>query len=244
MARSKLVMTVLAAAAALAVAGCGSVAADAAHVSAASGHASATTTPSGTDSAAASPEAVNPGGPLRGVSGLLCSAPAAASQVLITRTGAGGPVLPSGPRVSAFLTSATPPSAFLNSAPPPSAFLTSGTPPPAGPVVKGAVQARALAKALCALPTMAGGLLHCPQQVTASYELTFTAGGRLLPVVIVRPSGCLTVTGAGAVRSAARDSAFLKLLASMAGPVPLPGAQHLPGTAVSGGPLRPLATRG
>jgi hypothetical protein len=234
MARSKLVMTVLAAAAALAVAGCGSVAADAAHVSAASGHASATTSPSGTDSSAASPEAVNPGGPLRGVSGLLCSAPGAASQVLITRTGAGGPVLPSGPRVSAFLTSATPPSAFL----------TSATPPPAGPVVRGVAQARALAKALCALPTMAGGLLHCPQQTTASYQLTFTAGGRLLPAVIVRPSGCLTVTGAGAVRSAGRSSAFLKLLASMAGPLPLPGAVHLPGTAVSGGPLRPLAARG
>jgi hypothetical protein len=231
MARSKLVMTVLAAAAALAVAGCGSVAAGAAHVSAASGHASATTSPSSSNSAAASPEAVIPPAPIGGASGLLCAAPGAATQVLIARTGLGEPVLPSGPRQAAVRASGTPPSAFL----------TSGTPPSANPVVTGAVQARALARALCALPAVTGGILHCPQQVAASYRLTFTAGGRLLPAVTVRPTGCATVTGAGAVRSAPRSSAFLKLLAGLAGPLPLPGAVHLPGTAVSGGPLRPLA---
>jgi hypothetical protein len=225
MARSKLVMTVLAAAAALAVAGCGSVAAaEAGHVSAAGGHASATTSPTGSGSAAAgfgpvSPGPIRPGG---GVSGLLCSAPGAPSQVVITRTGVGEPVLPSGPRISA--------------------FLTAGTPPSPGLVVKGAAAARALAKALCGLPVLAGGVLHCPQEITASYWLTFTAGGRLLPAVVVRPSGCAAVTGAGPVRSAARSPAFLKLLASMAGPLPLPGPAHLPGTAVSGGPFRPLAT--
>ncbi|HMH91771.1 MAG TPA: hypothetical protein VK586_11895, partial [Streptosporangiaceae bacterium] len=80
-----------------------------------------------------------------------------------------------------------------------------------------------------------------PKLGAASFRLAFTAGGRVLPVVIVQPSGCLTVTGAGPVRSAARSSAFLKLLTSMAGPLPLPGAVHLPGTAVSGGPLRPPA---
>jgi hypothetical protein len=231
MARSKLVMTVLGAAAALAVAGCGSVAAaDAGHVSgaggpasAASGPASATTSPPGSG-AAASSGPISRGGPVRpigGVSGLLCSAPGAASQVVITRIGAGEPVLPSGPRVSAFRVPATAPTPHL--------------------VVKGAVAAQALARALCGLPFTAAGPLHCPRQISASYRLSFTAGGRLIPAVIVEPSGCEMVTGAGAPRSAARSPAFLKMLASMAGPLPLPGPGHLPGTTVSGGQFRPLA---
>jgi hypothetical protein len=225
MARSKLVMTVLGAAAVLAVAGCGSVtAADAGSAGAASSPArspaSATTSPAGGGTAAPSPGQVNgTGAALGGASGPLCSAPGAPSQVIITRTGV-GTFLPAGARISAFLTSATPPSPGL--------------------VIKGAVQARALAKALCGLPAMAG-VVHCPLEGSVSYRLAFLVGGRLLPAVIVRSSGCETVTGAGPVRSAAGNSAFLKLLASIAGRVPLPGAVHLPG-AVSGGPLRPLAT--
>jgi hypothetical protein len=227
MARSKLVMTVLGAAAALAVAGCGSV--TAADAGSASGHASATTSPGGGGAAASpsggaapSPGQVNgTGGPIGGVSGLLCAAPGAVNGVIITRTGFSGPLLPAGPRISAFLTSAGPPSPGL--------------------VVQGAGPARALAKALCGLPAMAGGILHCPKLSAASIRLAFTAGGRVLPAVLVQPSGCLTVTGAGPVRSAARSSSFLKLLTGMAGPLPLPGAVHLPGGAVSGGPLRPLA---
>jgi hypothetical protein len=238
MGRSKLVLTVLGAAAALAVAGCGSVAAaDAGHVSgasgpagagsAASGGASASTSPASGGGAAASSGPVSRGGPVRpigGVSGLLCSAPGAASQVVITRMGAGDPVLPSGPRVSAFLASGTVPSPHL--------------------VVKGAAAARELAKAICGLPFTAAGPLHCPRQTTASYRLSFTAGDRVVPAVLVEPSGCEMVTGAGAVRSAARSPAFLKLLASMAGPLPLPGPGHLPGTTVSGAQFRPLAARG
>jgi hypothetical protein len=234
MARSKLVMTVLGAAAVLAVAGCGSVtAADAGSASSAGsasgasattspGSGSAAASPGGGSSAAPSPGQVNgTGGPVGGVSGLLCSAPGAVSQVLITRTGFAVRVLPTNPRTSAFVTSAPPPSPGL--------------------VVKGAGPARALAKALCGLPTMTGGILHCPKLGATSVRLGFIAGGRLLPAVIVQPSGCLTVTGAGPVRSAARSSDFLKLLTSMTGPLPLPGAVHLPGGAVSGAPLRPLA---
>jgi hypothetical protein len=249
MTRSTLVLTVLGAAAALAVVGCGSVAApgasDAGNPSAASGHASATTPPGGrtspgtsTGTAAPSPGQANgTGGPLGGISGLLCAAPGSVSQVMITRTGFGGPVLPSGPRVAAFRAPGTTRASGR------AASLASGTPPSAGPVVLGPAPASALARAVCGLPLMSGGLLHCPQQTTASYRLTFTAGGRLLPAVVVQPSGCETVTGAGGPRTVARDPAFLKKLATMAGPLPLPGAVHLPGTAVSGGPLRPLAAR-
>ena len=228
MARSTLVMTVLGAAAVLAAAGCGSVtAADAGSASSAGattspGSGAAAASPSGGSSAAPGPGQVNgTGGPVGGVSGLLCSAPGAVSQVLITRTGFAVRVLPTNPRTSAFLTSANPPSP--------------------GIVVKGAGPARALAKALCGLPAMTGGILHCPKLGATSVRLAFLDGRRVLPAVIIQPSGCLTVTGAGPVRTAARSSAFLKLLASIVGPFPLPGAVHLPGTAVSGGPLRPLA---
>jgi hypothetical protein len=228
MARSKLVMTVLGAAAVLAVAGCGSVTAadagSASHASATAGSAAsggAAASPSG-GSTSPSPGQVNgTGGPIGAVDGLLCAAPAAVNRVLITRTGMSGPMLPSGPRISAFVTSANPPTPGL--------------------VVKDAGPARALAKAVCGLPAMTGTVLHCPKLGLPGYRLTFTAGGRILPAVLVQPSGCLTVTGAGPVRTAARSSACLKLLTSMAGPLPLPGAVHLPGTAVSGGPLRPLA---
>jgi hypothetical protein len=231
MARSKLVLTVLGAAAALA-AGCGSVAADAGNASGtghSSAQASATARPaasgSGSGSAAAGPGQANAvGGPIRGVSQLLCSAPGAASQVIITRTGAGGPITPGGTAVSAYR------SAAVRSA---------------VPVVKGAAQASALARAVCGLPAMPRGILRCPNLTSPGYQLTFSADGRLLPAVLVQPTGCETVTGAGAVRSAASRPSFLKLLTSMAGPLPLPGSVHLPGNAhlpgrtAGGAPLRP-----
>ena len=132
------------------------------------------------------------------VSGLLCAAPGAVSQVIITRTGFGRPVLPSQP--------------------PDLGLRDVGQPSDAGLLVTGRRQARALAKAVCGLPAMTGAVLHCPKLGAPGFRLTFTAGGRMLPVVIVQPSGCLTVTGAGPVRTAARSSAFLKLLTSMAGP--------------------------
>jgi hypothetical protein len=216
MARSKLVLSVLGTAAALAVAGCGSVTAGAGQAGAASGHASAT---SSGGSAAAGGQANAVGGPIRGVSPLLCAAPASASRVIITRIGAAGPISPAGPVVSA----------------------DRSGPPSAAPVVKGAAQASALARAVCGLPVLTGRVLNCPQLDGISYQLAFSASGRLLPAVIVQPSGCQTVTGAGRPRTAARRPAFLKLLTSMVGPVRLPGAVHLPGTAVGSGPLRPLA---
>ena len=159
MARSKLVMTVLGAAAVLAVAGCGSVTAadagSASHASATTGGASsggAAASPSGGGSTAPSPGQVNgTGGPIGAVAGLLCAAPAAVNRVLITRTGMSGPMLPSGPRISAFVTSANPPTPGL--------------------LVQGAGPARALAKAVCGLPAMTGTVLHCPLLGLPGYRL-------------------------------------------------------------------------
>ena len=159
------------------------------------------------------------GGPIRGVSQPLCSAPGSASRVVITRTGKTGPLTPGGPVVAAYR-----------------------SPTPAVSVVQGAAQASALAKAVCALPAMTGGVVHCPKLDTVGYQLAFTAGGRALPAVTVQPSGCQMVTGAGVVRTAASRPAFLKLLVSMAGVVRVPGAVHVPGASVGGAPLRPVTT--
>ncbi|MGH3277350.1 MAG: hypothetical protein ACRDNZ_23865, partial [Streptosporangiaceae bacterium] len=204
-------------AAVLAAAGCGSVAAPSGNASPASpgsgpgspGSGSA----SGSSSAGASPGQDNgTSGPLQ-LSQILCGAPGSASQVVITKA-ANGPVLPTGPRVAAAVQTSPEPPAF----------------PPQRPLVKGAAQASALAKAICGLPGMPAGVLRCPQRTPVIYRLTFTVDGRLLPVVTVQPSGCETVAGAGIVRTASTRPAFWKLLASMVGPVPLPGAVHLPGT--------------
>jgi hypothetical protein len=223
--RSRLALTVLAASAALAAAGCGSVAAPATNAgnagpaSPASGTASPGGTASGSGTATASPgqPAGTGGGPL-GLSQLLCSAPGAASQVVITRTTGGGPVLPSGPRVAAAQTSPEPPASPR---------------PSSAPVVRGAPQASALAKAICGLPVMPRGVLRCPNLTPVTFRLSFTVDGRMAPPVTIKPSGCEAVTGAGAVRTAATRPAFWKLLGTLTGPVPLPGAIHLPGTSAS-----------
>ena len=96
-----------------------------------------------------------------------------------------------------------------------------------------------MAKELCALPAMTTGVTHCPLATTAGYRIVFTAPELVLPPVTVQASGCQRITGAGAVRTSAGHPAFLKLLTSLAGAAPLPGAGHLPGSPVGTGPLRP-----
>jgi hypothetical protein len=204
MTRSLWMLPVLAAA--LAVVGCGSVAAGrgsqaGATASAAAGtpSASASASPGQPDGSASTPGRLS-------VTGALCSAPGSASQVVITRQTI-GPVLPAGPGVAAYTRPAQP-----------------------GPVVKDATQAQQLAKAVCALPAQPATTVNCPDLRPGGYRLTFTAAGRMLPEVFVQSSGCELVTGAGTVRTAAGHASFLQLLASMAGPVAAPGPVHVPGT--------------
>ena len=60
---------------------------------------------------------------------------------------------------------------------------------------------QAVARALCALPVMPRGVFFCPALLLGtSYTLHFAADGRSLPLVIVNPTGCETVTGVGPVR--------------------------------------------
>jgi hypothetical protein len=77
--------------------------------------------------------------------------------------------------------------------------------------------ARAVARALCALPAPPHGILNCPALFPGtSYQLHFTADGRALPVVTIQATGCETVTGVGQPRRAI-SPAFWRVLATAAG---------------------------
>jgi hypothetical protein len=83
--------------------------------------------------------------------------------------------------------------------------------------VIGPAGARAVARALCALPGMPRGIMSCPAMFPGtSYQLRFTAAGRPLPAVTLEATGCGTVTGAGQVRRAT-SAAFWRVLATAAG---------------------------
>ena len=131
------------------------------------------------------------------------------------------------------------------------AAYRSGTPPGPGGQERGRRE-RAGQGGLRAPGHDPPGSLRCPRLNGVSYRLAFSMSGHLLPAVVVQPSGCQTVTGAGVVRTAAGRPAFLKLLAGMAGVLRLPGAAHLPGSSGSpagpvrlpAGPSRPPAGRG
>jgi hypothetical protein len=105
--------------------------------------------------------------------------------------------------------------------------------PPAQTTVTAAAKARALAKALCALPRTPKGIIACPAVLDGLYKLSFTVDGRLLPLVTIRPTSCGTVTGLGPARSAAASPRLWTTLAQAgrtAASVPPAGLPALRGT--------------
>ena len=70
---------------------------------------------------------------------------------------------------------------------------------------------RGLAAALCRLPAMPRGPVHCPAQFPGSLRLAFAAGRRPFPPVTVQVSGCRAVTGLGPARTAS-SAAFRRTL--------------------------------
>jgi len=89
-------------------------------------------------------------------------------------------------------------------------------------------RARAVARALCGLPVLPPGILHCPAMfVGTTYLLRFTVDGRLLPAVTIEATGCRTVTGVGPVRRATAPG-FWRVLTEAIG-------RRLPGPPVLGG---------
>jgi hypothetical protein len=84
--------------------------------------------------------------------------------------------------------------------------------------VSNPARARAVARALCALPKMPSGPLHCPALfIGTTYHLIFTADGTQLPTVTIQATGCQTVTGVGPVRRASTSPGFWRVLDLAAG---------------------------
>jgi hypothetical protein len=88
---------------------------------------------------------------------------------------------------------------------------------PAQITVTDARRARAVARALCALPLMDGGTSACGADWGISYRLRLAAGARKLRPVTVDPTGCVTATGAGPARSIVTTSGFWQVLGVAAG---------------------------
>jgi hypothetical protein len=100
--------------------------------------------------------------------------------------------------------------------------------------LSGAIQVRALATALCALPAMPSGQ-SCPATSGDSVRLVFADGQQDFPPVSIQESGCRGVTGVGPVRSWSASSQFGQLLSEAAGGV----GRLNPGTHPSSVPIGP-----
>jgi hypothetical protein len=98
--------------------------------------------------------------------------------------------------------------------------------------LRGATQVQAMVAALCALPPLPAGQ-HCAAASAGSVRLVFAAGPRSFPPVIVRESGCRSVTGIGATRSWSGSSQFGAQLDEAVGGL----GRLVPGTHPSSVPL-------
>lgn len=82
---------------------------------------------------------------------------------------------------------------------------------PAGVTIRDPATVQAVAAALCALPAVGAGPVNCPAAFGGAYRLVFAASGQSYPPVLIKATGCRTVSGLGPVR--ATSGAFWALLA-------------------------------
>jgi hypothetical protein len=83
---------------------------------------------------------------------------------------------------------------------------------PALVTVTSAVDARAVATALCALPAQPGGIVNCPNDLGIGYQLRFAAGRHHFHVVTLQTTGCEIVSGVGKPRTIVHSSRFWAVL--------------------------------
>jgi hypothetical protein len=86
---------------------------------------------------------------------------------------------------------------------------------PAGITFRDPARVQAVAAALCALPAAGPVPAGCPADFGGSYRLVFTAGQQAYPPVVIKATGCRTVSGLGPVRTT--SAAFWALLAKKLG---------------------------
>lgn len=79
---------------------------------------------------------------------------------------------------------------------------------PTGFTIRNAATVRRIATMLCALPTLPGGFISCPDLVRSSFVLFFSAPGKAIAPVGVQYSGCRVVSGLGPARTWASSAAM------------------------------------
>jgi hypothetical protein len=89
--------------------------------------------------------------------------------------------------------------------------------PPGGVTITDTPQVRALAAALCALPTMPPGVQQCPADFGGVSRLVFASEGREFQPVRIQLSGCRAVAGIGPTRSWSQSPRFGQLLTRTVG---------------------------
>lgn len=72
-----------------------------------------------------------------------------------------------------------------------------------------------VANALCSLPAMPNGVVHCPMDWGITYQLRFTGPHARFAPVTVSATGCLTVRGLGSPRWIMRSPRFWPTLARL-----------------------------
>jgi hypothetical protein len=88
---------------------------------------------------------------------------------------------------------------------------------PAKITVSDPAQARSVARAVCALPSMPSGSFSCPADSGVIYRLTFTAGGKKFPPVRAEATGCGEVRGIGQIHWTLHSTGFWRTLGTAMG---------------------------
>jgi len=88
---------------------------------------------------------------------------------------------------------------------------------PASVTVDRAATVRRVAQALCALPKMPRGALHCPADFGITYQLTFFTKSHSFPTVGIDATGCQKVHGLGPARWVSRSPGFWQILGNAMG---------------------------
>lgn len=114
---------------------------------------------------------------------------------------------------------------------------------PAVVTVASAADARAVARALCALPLQPAGIVNCPADLGITYQLRFAAGGTRFHTVSIQPTGCEIASGIGKLRTISHAPGFWSVLSKGMRLEAPAGQQLFRGTAPPGKHCAPASTQ-
>jgi hypothetical protein len=114
---------------------------------------------------------------------------------------------------------------------------------PAVVTITSAADARAVARALCALPLQPAGIVNCPADLGITYQLRFAAGGTLFRTVSIQSTGCEIASGFGKPRTISSAPGFWSVLSKGMRLESPAGQQAFRGTAGAGKHCAPASTQ-